>query len=123
MASRIENLTGNTVVVFDENGQKVAVFQSDGLAQVTEAVVKETVRMVKSPFNDEDAFHVGMQSLRYGKVSGLPEVPAYDTVYVVSRPVAEAIAPDTFNVVVPYPLVRDEDGRVIGCRGFAEIGR
>jgi hypothetical protein len=39
----------------------------------------------------------------------------------VSRPVAERVAGRS-DAVVPYPLVRDEQGQVVGAGGLAYIG-
>lgn len=53
-----------------------------------------------------------------GEVEGLPEMlPA--TFYIVSRLVASAAnRPD---LLVPGPLLRDDKGRVIGCRGLSRL--
>ena len=53
-----------------------------------------------------------------GEVEGLPEsLPA--TFYIVSRLVASAAnRPD---LLVPGPLVRDDQGRVIGCKGLSRL--
>ena len=53
-----------------------------------------------------------------GEMEGLPENwKSQEEVFIVSRPVAEAIK--TPNVVCPYDLIRDEDGNVVGCRALA----
>ena len=53
-----------------------------------------------------------------GEVEGLPEsLPA--TFYIVSRLVASAAnRPD---LLVPGPLVRDDKGRVVGCKGLSRL--
>ena len=53
-----------------------------------------------------------------GDVTGLPEsLPG--TFYIVSRLVASAAnRPD---LLVPGPLVRDDKGRVIGCKGLSRL--
>ena len=53
-----------------------------------------------------------------GEVEGLPEsLPA--TFYIVSRLVASAAnRPD---LLVPGPLGRDDQGRVIGCKGLSRL--
>lgn len=56
--------------------------------------------------------HVG-----FGSVRNLPK-PQPKTFFIVSG-LIQANAPERTDLVVPSPLVRDEDGRVIGCRGFA----
>ena len=55
----------------------------------------------------------------FGEVVDLPEEQK-GTTYVVSRLVASA-CPDRHDLVVPGPLVRDDQGVVIGCRGFSVV--
>lgn len=53
-----------------------------------------------------------------GEVEGLPD-PIPGAFYVVSRLVASAAnRPD---LLVPGPLVRDDQGRVIGCKGLSRL--
>jgi len=52
-----------------------------------------------------------------GPVEGLPPAEP-GTVYAVSRLVLDA-ARDRDDLVVPDEIVRDEAGRVVGCRRFA----
>ena len=56
-----------------------------------------------------------------GEVTGLP-APAKDmkrkiTLYIVSRMVKDA-SPDRCDLIIPSGLVRDENGVIIGCKGF-----
>ena len=58
----------------------------------------------------------------FGEVTGLPE-PTADTIFIVSRIVADAVArtnarPDVF---VPGEGIRDDAGRIVGCKGIARI--
>ena len=55
----------------------------------------------------------------FGDVVDLPE-PEKDVMLVVSRLVASA-CPDRSDLLVPGPLVRDSEGKVIGCRGLSII--
>jgi hypothetical protein len=56
---------------------------------------------------------------RTGQMVGLP--PAiYGQWLVVSRVVALG-APERTDLLVPHHLVRDHDGTVVGCAGFARI--
>lgn len=54
-----------------------------------------------------------------GAVSGLPE-PTADVLLVVSRFVATN-CPYRTDLVVPFDEVRDNRGRVIGCRALARL--
>jgi len=49
-----------------------------------------------------------------GDVEGLPD-PIPGTVFLVSR-IVKAAVPDRMDCMVPDDLVRDSEGRVIGCR-------
>jgi hypothetical protein len=55
-----------------------------------------------------------------GTVQGLPG-EQLGTLYLVSTMVADAV-PHREDVIVPGELVRDEQGRPIGCRGFYRSG-
>ena len=61
----------------------------------------------------------GAEMLRpeFGEVLDLPE-PQEGVIYIVSGMVRSAV-PDRLDVVSPGPLVRDEQGRPIGCEGLA----
>lgn len=53
----------------------------------------------------------------YGDIDYLPP-RAEDTWYIVSKMCADA-APDRDDLLYPGSLVRDEGGRIIGCRHLA----
>lgn len=52
-----------------------------------------------------------------GNLEGLPE-PVEGVIYIVSALALNAIPADRTDVVAPGDAVRDETGRVIGCKGF-----
>lgn len=54
---------------------------------------------------------------QYGEPTGIPE-PSEDTIYIVSSLVVQAL-PDRPDVWAPGDLVRDGEGRVIGCVGLS----
>lgn len=54
-----------------------------------------------------------------GEVENLPQ-PKEGTLFVVSRMVAEA-ATDRSDLIIPHDTVRDDEGNIIGCRGFAFV--
>ena len=55
----------------------------------------------------------------FGDVTDLPEQE--DGVYlIVSRLVATA-CPNRSDLLVPGPLIRDEEGKVVGCNGLSKI--
>ena len=54
-----------------------------------------------------------------GHVEGLPDDTDPATYYIVSRLVASACGRE--DLLVPGPLVRDDQGRVIGCKGLSRL--
>ena len=58
---------------------------------------------------------VPFYTAEYGKVENIPE-PQNDVYYIVSGLVFEAT--DRKDVIAPGNLVRDEQGRPVGCDGF-----
>ena len=56
----------------------------------------------------------------YSAVEGLPE-PEEGTIYIVSALVAQRV-PARDDVFIPNESVRDENGRIIGCKSLARIG-
>lgn len=58
--------------------------------------------------------------VRPGAVCGLPPQEP-DTLLIVSRMVADA-ARDRSDLVSPGDLVRDDKGRIVGCRTLVAVG-
>lgn len=55
----------------------------------------------------------------FGEVENLPE-PEFGTIYIVSSLVAQA-RPDRDDLFIPNESVRDDQGRIIGCRSLGCI--
>lgn len=55
----------------------------------------------------------------FGEVEGLPD-PEEGVIYIVSSLVAQRV-PDRLDVFVPSESVRDENGRIIGCRSLGRV--
>lgn len=58
---------------------------------------------------------VPVQAAKYGDITGLPEARE-GVIYVVSGLVEAAT--DRPDVFAPGPLVRDADGKPVGCKGL-----
>ena len=56
----------------------------------------------------------------FGQVENLPE-PKADTVYIVSAIVAQAVKGKRDDIYIVDDTVRDENGRIIGCRALGVI--
>lgn len=98
------NLTPHTITIL--NGDtRIEVPPSGTVARLIE--ITESVRM-------HDGVH--LLSVIPETVENLP-APAAGVLYIVSAMVREA-AHDRYDVASPYTLVRDAEGRVIGCRGL-----
>ena len=66
--------------------------------------------------------HIGgvpISATEFGDVAGLPE-PSEGTAYIVSSLVAQRV-PERTDVFIPNESVRDEHGRIIGCRSLGRI--
>ena len=55
----------------------------------------------------------------YGEVEGLPD-PEDDTILIVSALVAGRV-PHRTDVYIPNEAVRDDKGRIIGCKSLGQI--
>ena len=99
------NLTPHAVNVVLPNGEELVII-STGIARVAETTTQigelDGIPLFKST---------------YGQVQGLPE-PAPNTVYIVSKMVTDAL-PQRRDLFIPAVTVRDEQGRIIGCKGLA----
>ena len=109
---RIINLTPHEVKIVDGGNNVVAVFPSDGVARASQhdVLVDEinSIPVVKTEF---------------GEVLGLPE-PTEGTVFIVSRITVEAARAQglsTDDLLVTSGAVRDDQGRIVGCRALARL--
>ena len=108
----IVNLTPHEVKIVDGGNNVVAVFPSDGVARASQhdVLVDEinSIPVVKTEF---------------GEVLGLPE-PTEGTVFIVSRITVEAARAQglsTDDLLVTSGAVRDDQGRIVGCRALARL--
>lgn len=76
--------------------------------------MKENV--TKATFvTDHRSIPISLYNVTYGEVTGLPE-PEDGVLYIVSMMVLEACRRE--DLIAPVDMVRDNTGRIIGCRGF-----
>lgn len=102
------NLTPHNISLF-KDGQLVETIPASG----TIARVTVSTQVV----GELNGFEVRRNA--YSEVIGLPE-KAENTIYIVSALVAQA-AKDRDDIVITDGAVRDAEGRIIGCTGFAVI--
>lgn len=80
----------------------------------TQEIPSVGIARVIEEYRTED----GIPIVEYGEVEGLPD-PEPRTLFIVSRVVAERLS-HRRDLVFPWSLIRDDKGRVIGCRQFAK---
>jgi hypothetical protein len=107
------NLTPHAVTLVDNAGTVFATVAPSGQL----ARVKTVPRVVGTV--EIDGHSVPVRVNDYGPLEGLPD-PAPDTCYIVSLLAASAAARlgRTEDLLVPDDTVRNDAGRVLGCRAF-----
>lgn len=103
------NLTPHTINILNEHDQEIMAIPANGIvARCSQS--EETVMTI-------DGINVTRQT--FGDVFDLPE-PQEGTFFIVSRLVAMA-APDRLDLLIPGPLVRNDQGQPIGCHGLSVV--
>ena len=110
MTTKLINLCPHAINVLDDAGKPVLTVQPSGeLARVSQT--EEVVAIPDLPCV------VTRQTL--GTVTGLHDVNP-GVFLIVSRLVAAA-CPEGDDLLIPGPLVRDDAGNPIGCRGLSVL--
>lgn len=107
--NKIVNLTPHDIVFVGDDGNVILTVTPSGLARVQATVVATGITIGGIPITET----------KFGEVEGLPE-PKEGTAYVVSRMVAEA-AKGREDLFIPNESVRDESGRIVGCRSLTQV--
>lgn len=103
------NLTPHEITLVDNNDKVIATFPPSGnIARVS----AKTIRVASIN-------HIPISATSYGEVEGLPESND-DEVYIVSSLVAQRCQ-GREDIFIPNESVRDEKGRIIGCRSLGII--
>ena len=108
----IKNLTPHKIVVYDEYNQVLSVFESEGIARAEQK---------DEPAGDLEGIPLLKQTF------GLPvDLPDYEegTYLIVSSitvNAAKAAGRTTKDLLLTSVPVRDEEGKIIGCRAFAIV--
>lgn len=106
---KIVNLTPHAITFVNTDGNTSLIIEPSGsLARVS--CTTETV-------GDIDGIPV--TETVYGEVEGLP-TPTEDVIYVVSSLVAQRCK-DRNDVFIPNESVRDDNGRIVGCRSLGRV--
>ena len=118
MNMKVVNLTPHAINLVTDSGDELLTIEPSGpVARVSQDTKSLAV------FNF-DGIDVPITYNVYGDVEGLP-APSEDTQYIVSAMVAQAVKGKRKgrrnDVLVPNESVRDESGRIIGCKSLARV--
>lgn len=102
------NLTPHEINLIMDNGEVLTIEPSGTVARVTATTVI-CGRIGAIPITTTE----------FGEVENLPS-PEAGTYYIVSSIVAQSCK-DREDVFVPNESVRDENGRIIGCKSLGRI--
>jgi hypothetical protein len=103
------NLTPHSITFVDDVGNTVLTVEPSG--QIARcSVTREKIGDING---------IPVNKSRFGKVENLPE-PQEGTIFIVSALAAQAV-PERKDVYITDDAVRDEQGRIIGCRALAHI--
>jgi len=113
--TKLVNLTPHGITVYHDNGNAFYLPQHGYPVRLAEE--RQTIGTIYTTDKAYgDGYDIPVNIVRYGITNDLPE-PEDGTLYIVSRPVAEANRGRN-DLIVPDDIVR-EDGVIIGCRAFA----
>lgn len=113
---KIRNLTPHTVTIISENGNCLAQFPSEGIARA-----KQTNVSAGDVLPDETENPIPLVMSTFGEPEGLPD-PEHEVMLIVSvitANAAKANGRDINDLLLTCDPVRDEEGRIIGCRSLA----
>ena len=112
----IINLTPHPLRFFASDGCEIVFTAAAIPARVDQT--RELVLDLVTP----DGHNVPVTQSTFGAVTGLPD-PQPNTFYVVSLITAQALKAigRTDDILIVDAAVRDEEGHIIGCRGFARV--
>ncbi|GAB2731855.1 hypothetical protein [Streptomyces bullii] len=114
----ILNLTPHPIRLYNDDRPDGIDDLEPGLRLVIEPEPKPA-RLGVMPLSTEYRDGIPVELVQYGHALGLPR-RAEGVSYVVSLPVALALAPRRSDLLVPYREVRNASGTVIGCRQLAQ---
>ena len=98
--------TPHDINIIGEDGQVIRTYPSVGVARLK----SETVRVF-------DLNGIPVTETIFGEPEGLPN-RSFDVFYIVSGLIKSALT-DRKDLLSPGELVRDDQGRVIGCKSLS----
>ena len=109
---QIVNLTPHAIT-FVGDGKELVIKPSGSIARVAAKTVD--TGSISSP----EGFVIPTTATQYGEVEGLPEAKD-GTIYIVSSLVASRVR-ERKDVFIPNESIRDDAGRIIGCRSLGHV--
>lgn len=121
--TQIHNMTPHDITIIVD-GVSV-VFHSEGIIRAAQHDVKvdEVVTDLKIGEAGSAGFTIPVFSSSFGAPEGVPELKQ-DAVYIVSSLAFQSLKAAGMpmeHFVIPSGTIRDESGKIIGCKGFARI--
>lgn len=113
---KIRNLTPHTINIISDNGDCLAQFPSEGIARARQTNVSAGDVLPDGMENP-----VPLVMTTFGEPDGLPD-PKHGIMLVVSVITANAAKANGRNcddLLLTCDPVRDEEGRIIGCKTLA----
>ena len=111
--AEIINLTPHEIIVFNEADEVICKIASSGVARAESRIIQ-----------NGDLAGIPIKKIDFGRPTNLPDFKP-GTWIIVSRATAEAAKAagrDTSDLLLTVDTIRDENGRIIGCRGFSFFG-
>lgn len=116
---RIVNLTPHVINIVTAEGLPVMdILPSGEVARVRSYTIEVGELEAETDMAGIDV-KIPLTSTEYEAVEGLPS-PRLGTVYVVSSLVAQRVK-GRDDVLIPNESVRDENGRIVGCRSLGRV--
>ena len=109
---KLINLTPHAVTFVNADGDTYVVEPSGMLA-----IVSSEIKMLD--IIEVDGFKIPHTKTVFGEVEGLPD-PEDGVIYIVSSLVAGRV-PDRDDVMIPNQSLRDDKGRITGCKSLGSI--
>lgn len=106
---KIINLTPHKVTIVNTEGTSIMEIPVSGIVARVTCETVQTGEIEGIPVTETS----------YSEVTGLPD-PSEGIVYIVSSLVAQRCK-DRNDVFIPNESVRDEEGRIIGCKSLGRV--
>ena len=108
----VVNCTPHDVNLVTESGENITFERSGIIPRLTEQ--QQKISSVNS-----EGIEIDIMKKAFLEPEGLPE-PQENTIFIVSALVAGACK-NRDDLVIPNDIVRDETGRIVGCKNLAKI--